>query len=444
MTTKTNASTSSAKAEKAETAIIKLGGKEYEYPIIVGSEGERGIDIRKLRGETGHITYDPGYVNTGACDSAITFIDGEKGILNYRGIPIDEICAKSDFIEASYLCIYGRLPNQQELDKFRDEIKHETMIHEDMKRFYDGFPRDAHPMAILSSAVNTVSTFHDSALHPAADVGYDNIDIIRLIAKLPTIAAYAYKKSTGLPGIYPRVKYSYAANFLWMMFGTRIEDYEPDPIAEKAIDQLLMLHIDHEQNCSTSTVRLVGSSRANLYASISAGIAALWGPLHGGANQAVLEMLEVIRKDGCNYQKYVDMVKDKQSGFKLMGFGHRVYKNFDPRARIIKKSADVLLKKLGVDDPLLEIAMRLEEIALKDPYFAERKLYPNVDFYSGIIYKALGIPTNMFTVMFAIGRLPGWIAQWKEMVDDFQRIGRPRQIYTGNTLTKYTPMDKRK
>ncbi|PCI37810.1 MAG: citrate (Si)-synthase [Elusimicrobia bacterium] len=431
----------SSNSNKSHEAFLTVDGKEYRFPIVEGTEGERGIDIGNLRSQTGLITLDPGYMNTGSCKSAITFIDGAKGILRYRGIPIEELAAKSSFIEVSFLLIYGRLPKKTELENFTNEITHHTMIHEDMKRLYDGFPRDAHPMAILSSAVNTLSTFYGKEGDgPHRDI---ELDFIRLLAKLPTIAALAYKKSIGQPHVYPRNKFNYAENFMWMMFGVPAEAFKIDRDIAKAIDLLLILHADHEQNCSASTVRLVGSSKANLYTALAAGISALWGPLHGGANQNVLEMLEQIHNDGGDVKKWVQKAKDKKDGFRLMGFGHRVYKNFDPRAKIIKKQCDKILKKLGMKDPLLEIAQELEEAALKDPYFAERKLYPNVDFYSGIIYKAIGIPTNMFTVMFTLGRLPGWIAQFKELVDAPFKIGRPRQIYTGETLTKYTPVNKR-
>ncbi|PIP84444.1 MAG: citrate (Si)-synthase [Elusimicrobia bacterium CG_4_9_14_3_um_filter_62_55] len=424
---------------KSKEVLLSVDGKEFRFPIVEGSEGERAIDIANLRSDTGLITLDPGYMNTGSCLSSITFIDGGKGILRYRGIPIEDLCAKSDFVEICYLLIYGRLPKKPELDAFRNEITRHSMIHEDMKRLYDGFPRDAHPMAILSSAVNTLSTFYGQG----GNGRRTDLDYIRLIAKLPTIAALAYKKSIGQPHVYPRNKFNYAENFMWMMFGVPAEAFKIDREIAKALDLLFILHADHEQNCSASTVRLVGSSKANLYTAIAAGISALWGPLHGGANQSVLEMLEQIHKDGGDVKKWVAKAKDGKDGFRLMGFGHRVYKNFDPRARIIKKHADNVLKKLGVEDPLLDIAMELEEAALKDSYFVERKLYPNVDFYSGIIYKALGIPTNMFTVMFALGRLPGWIAQFKELVDAPFKIGRPRQIYTGPTLATYTPIGKR-
>ncbi|NBT58097.1 citrate synthase [bacterium] len=422
---------------------IQYEGKTYEFPVVEGSQGERGIDIAKLRDLTGLITLDPGYMNTGSCQSAITFLDGEKGILRYRGIPIEVLAEKSTFVETSYLLIYGKLPNQKELDVFTNTLTRHTMLHEDMKRIYDGFPRDAHPMAILSSAVSTLSTFYQDLLY--SDVPGDrNLSIHRLLAKLPTIAACSYKKSIGQPFVYPTNSLDYCSNFLKMMFGVPAEDYVVDPVVAKALDLLLILHADHEQNCSTSTVRLVGSSRANLYASVSAGISALWGPLHGGANQEVIEMLQMIHKTGGDVKKFVERVKNREQGVRLMGFGHRVYKNFDPRAKIIKQYCDLILNKLGISDPLLDIAKRLEETALSDDYFVSRKLYPNVDFYSGIIYKAIGIPTNMFTVMFAIGRTPGWIAQWKEMVEAAgSKIGRPRQIYTGPTEGAYIPMSQR-
>jgi citrate synthase len=380
-------------------------------------------------------------MNTGSCTSAVTFLDGERGILRYRGIPIEQLAEKSTFVETSFLLIYGRLPNKKELDAFENNVRRHTLIHEDMKRFYDGFPRDAHPMAMLSSAVSTLSTFYQT---PTPESGFD-LSVFRLLGKLPTIAAFAYKKSIGQPFIYPDNRLDYSGDFLKMMFAVPSEEYHLDPEVAKALDLLLILHADHEQNCSASTVRMVGSSRASIFASISAGISALWGPLHGGANQEVVEMLTEIRKSGISVQDFVAKVKDKTGGAKLMGFGHRVYKNFDPRAVIIKRACDTILNKLGIDDPLLEIAKRLEETALKDDYFVSRKLYPNVDFYSGIIYRAIGIPTNMFTVMFALGRLPGWIAQWKEQADSPAfRIARPRQIYTGPTKTEYTPIGKRK
>ncbi len=423
-----------------DTAKLLLHDKEYDLPIITGSEGEVGLDISKLRGATGAITSDSGYGNTGSCHSAITFIDGEKGILRYRGYPIEDLAAKSNFIEVSFLLIFGHLPNKAELDKFKFDLTHHSLIHEDMKKFFEGFPPTAHPMGILSSMVSSLSAFYPEA-------GYNTdveLNIVRLLAKLKTIAAFSYKKSIGQPYVYPRNDLNYSADMLHMMFAVPSEAYEVPKVLEEALDLLLILHADHEQNCSTSTVRMVGSSEANLFASISAGICALWGPLHGGANQQVISMLEKIRDDGGDYKKYINLAKDKESKFKLMGFGHRVYKNFDPRAKILKASADKVLAQLGVKDPLLDIAKNLEEIALKDPFFIERKLYPNVDFYSGIIYRAMGIPTNMFTVMFALGRLPGWIAQWKEMRETpGARIYRPRQIYVGETKRSYVQLEKR-
>jgi citrate synthase len=426
-----------------KTAKLVIDGQEYELPIIEGTEQERAIDITQLRAKTGLVTMDSGYMNTGACTSSITFLDGEKGVLRYRGIPIEQLAKHSSFVETSFLLIYGRLPTKNELEKFRSNLTRHTMLHEDMKRFYDGFPRDAHPMATLSSAVGTLSTFYQNTSN-YNDTFDTELQIFRLLAKLPTIAAFSYKKSIGQPFIYPTNSLDYCSNFMKMMFAVPAEDYNPDPIIAKALDLLLILHADHEQNCSTSTVRLVGSSRANLYASVSAGISALWGPLHGGANQEVVEMLEYIRQSKVKVSQYIEKVKNKESGVRLMGFGHRVYKNFDPRANIIKKAADEVLAKLGVHDPLLEIAKEMEEAALHDEYFVSRKLYPNVDFYSGIIYRAIGIPTNMFTVLFAIGRAPGWIAQWKEMMEaPGGKIGRPRQIYTGPKESQYVPLEKR-
>ena len=422
-----------------EAARLSLDGKDYEFPTVVGSEGEVGIDISTLRTKSNAITLDPGFGNTGSCKSAIAFIDGEKGILRYRGYPIEQLAENASFSEVSYLLIYGELPNRLQLSDWRRKLTYHSMIHEDMKKFFEGFPPTAHPMAILSAMVSSLSTYYaDDAK------GDPDQNIVRLLAKLKTIAAYAYKKSIGQPMIYPRNELSYVANFLHMLFAVPTESYNVPKVLEDALNALLILHADHEQNCSTSTVRLVGSSQANLYASISAGICALWGPLHGGANQEVLEMLEKIRDDGGDYKKFVALAKDKKSNFKLMGFGHRVYKNFDPRAVILKKKCDEVLGLLGVNDPLLEIAKHLEEVALHDAYFVERKLYPNVDFYSGIIYRAMGIPTNMFTVMFALGRLPGWIAHWKELRDDpTGRINRPRQIYIGEPERKFLPMNQR-
>lgn len=423
-----------------EKAKLILGSKEYDLPVIVGSEKETALDIKKLRAESGAITMDSGYGNTGSCESAITFIDGEKGILRYRGYPIEELAKSSNFVEVSYLLVYGQLPSKKELDDFHYQLTHHSLIHEDMKKFFEGFPPSAHPMGILSAMVSSLSAFYP-------EEGFETdvkINMIRLMAKLKTIAAFSYKKSIGQPYIYPRNDLSFSADMLHMMYAVPSEEYDVPKVLEDALDLLLILHADHEQNCSTSTVRMVGSSEANLFAAISAGICALWGPLHGGANQQVLQMLQLIKDDGGNYKKYMEMAKDKNSNFKLMGFGHRVYKNFDPRAQILKAQADKVLKQMGVKDPLLDIARNLEEIALKDNFFVERKLYPNVDFYSGIIYRAMGIPTNMFTVMFALGRLPGWIAQWKEMRETpGGRIYRPRQIYTGATNRPFVAVSKR-
>jgi citrate synthase len=422
---------------------IKLKDSSFEAPVIVGTENERAIDIASLRAKTGLVTLDPAFMNTASTKSAITFLDGENGVLRYRGYPIEQIAEQSRFVETSYLLIYGELPNKAELDRFSTNLTRHSLIHEDMKHFFDGFPTGAHPMAVLSSMVCSLSTYYPEE-HDINDKEKMDITIARLISKVRTIAAYAYKRSIGQPFIYPRNDLKYAANFLHMMFAVPSEPYEVDPEVEAAMNLLFILHADHEQNCSTSTVRLVGSSRANLFASIAAGILALWGPLHGGANQEVIEMLEQIKADGGDVKKYVELAKDKNSNFRLMGFGHRVYKNFDPRAKIIKTTADRVLGKLGIKDPLLDIAKELEEAALKDSYFVERKLYPNVDFYSGIIYRALGFPTSMFTVLFAIGRLPGWIAHWKEMMEDeTTKIGRPRQIYTGATARDYVPIDQR-
>jgi len=422
---------------------IKLKDSSFEAPVVSGSENERAIDIASLRAKTGLVTIDPAFMNTASTKSAITFLDGEKGILRYRGIPIEQVAEKSTFVETAYLLIYGELPTQAELNRFSNLLTRHSLIHEDMKHFFDGFPSTAHPMAVLSSMVCSLSTYYPEE-HDINDKDAMDATIARLISKVRTIAAYAYKKSVGHPFIYPRNDLKYVSNFMHMMFAVPAEPYQVDPEIEAAMNLLFILHADHEQNCSTSTVRLVGSSRANLFASVAAGILALWGPLHGGANQEVIEMLEAIQRDGGNVKKYVDLAKDKNSDFRLMGFGHRVYKNFDPRAKIIKQTAHKVLEKLGIKDPLLDIAMGLEEAALKDPYFVERKLYPNVDFYSGIIYRALGFPTNMFTVLFAIGRLPGWIAHWKEMMEDpATKIGRPRQIYTGPTERPYIAMEQR-
>jgi citrate synthase len=427
----------------SEMAKLVVRSKEMELPVIEGTEHEVAIDISKLRAQTGVITLDDGYVNTGSCKSAITFIDGDKGILRYRGYNIEELAEKSTFLEVAYLLIYGELPTKDQFEAFRTKVTRHTMIHEDLKRLYDGFPKDSHPMAILSSMILTLSGYYNDQMDPL-NPSHREISMIRLLAKTPTIAAYSYKKSIGQPFVYPRNSLSYVANFLNMMFSVPAEEYVVDPVVERALDILLILHADHEQNCSASTVRLVGSSRANLFAAIASGVCALWGPLHGGANQAVIEMLEMIHEDGGNVEKFINMAKDKNSPFRLMGFGHRVYKNFDPRAKIIKRTADEVLNKLGIKDPLLEIAKKLEERALNDDYFIEKKLYPNVDFYSGIIYKAIGIPKEMFTVMFAMGRMPGWIAQWKEMIEDPNtKIGRPRQVYIGATQRPYVPIDQR-
>ncbi|HXI58630.1 MAG TPA: citrate synthase [Polyangia bacterium] len=422
---------------------LTIDGKAISLPVIEGTENERAIDIGKLRGQTGYVTIDPAFVNTASTTSAITFLDGEKGVLRYRGIPIEELAEKSTFVEVAYLLINGKLPNAKELARFSGQLTRHSMLHEDMKRFFDGYPGTAHPMAILSAMVLSLSSFYPQALD-VKNREETEATIARLMSKMRTIAAYSYKKSIGQPFVYPKNNLSYCANFLNMMFSVPAEPYEIDEELVKVLNLLLILHADHEQNCSTSTVRMVGSSQANLFAAISAGICALWGPLHGGANEEVLEMLQQIQADGGGPQKYVELAKRKDSGFRLMGFGHRVYKNYDPRAKIIKAAADKVIKKLKVPDPLLDIAYHLEEAALTDPYFVERKLYPNVDFYSGIIYRALGIPSNMFTVMFAIGRLPGWIAHWKEMFDDpGTKISRPRQIYTGPVLNHYVPIDQR-
>ena len=424
-------------------AELNFEGKSYQLPVVEGSEGEKAIDISKLRNTSGLITIDKGFKNTGSTESAITFLDGEKGILRHRGYTIEELADKSSFIEVSYLVIYGELPTQEELSAFKQEITQHTLVHEDVKAILEGFPSKAHPMGVLSSLVSALTAFYPKSLDPNRSVEEVNGTIIRIIAKLPTLAAWAFKNRMRQPLVYPNNSLDYCSNFLRMMFGLPTEDYNIDPVITKALDKLLILHVDHEQNCSASTVRIVGSSHASLYASISAGIAALWGPLHGGANQAVIEMLEAIKADGGDVSKYITKAKDKSDPFRLMGFGHRVYKNFDPRARIIKKAADDVLDALGVNDPVLEIAKELEGIDLKDQYFIDRGLYPNVDFYSGIIYRALGIPTDMFTVMFALGRLPGWVAQWKEMRENGDPIGRPRQVYTGHNDRPYVPINER-
>ncbi len=407
------------------------------------TDGNDGLDISKLMSTTGAVALDGGFLNTASCSSAITFIDGDEGILRYRGYPIEQLAAQSTFLETSYLLIYGHLPSATELSDFENNVKRHTMLHEDLRRFFDGFPRDAHPMPVLSSAVSALSTFYQDSLDPF-DKEQVEISTIRLLAKVPTIAAYAYKKSVGQPYLYPDNNLSLNDNFLRMTFGVPAEDYEVDPVLSKALDLLLILHADHEQNCSTSTVRLVGSSHANLFASVSAGINALFGPLHGGANQAVLEMLSNIHRSGGGVNTFIRQVKNREDGVKLMGFGHRVYKNYDPRATIIKNAAHEVFETLGINDPLLDIALRLEEVALADDFFISRKLYPNVDFYTGLIYKAMGFPTRMFTVMFALGRLPGWIAQWREMIEDpTTKIGRPRQVYVGEPQRSYVPLESR-
>ncbi|APE18404.1 citrate synthase [Mycobacterium crocinum] len=426
-----------------ETASLKYPGGELDLDIVKATEGSDGIALGSLLAKTGYTTFDQGFVNTASTKSAITYIDGDAGILRYRGYPIEQLAEKSTFIEVSYLLIYGELPTTEQLEKFTTQIQRHTLLHEDLKRFFDGFPRDAHPMPVLSSAVNALSAYYQDSLDPLNKKQVE-LSTIRLLAKLPTIAAYAYKKSEGQPFLYPDNSLTLVENFLRMTFGFPAEPYEVDPEIVRALDMLLILHADHEQNCSTSTVRLVGSSQANLFTSISGGINALWGPLHGGANQAVLEMLEKIRVGQDDVQTFVKKVKNKEDGVKLMGFGHRVYKNYDPRARIVKEQADKILGKLGGDDELLDIAKQLEEIALTDDFFIERKLYPNVDYYTGVIYRAMGFPTRMFTVLFALGRLPGWIAHWREMHDEgSSKIGRPRQIYTGYTERDYATIDTR-
>ena len=425
----------------ANTARLEVNEKSIDLPLVMGSESEIGIDISKLRSQTKAITLDPGFVNTGSCESGITYLDGEKGILRYRGYPIEQLAEKSNFLEVSYLLIYGELPSNKQLNDFEYNIKQHTLLHEDVRHIYQAFPKDAHPMAILSSIVCALSTFYPD--FSATDSDAVDLAIWRLMGKLPTIAAWSYKKNIGQPFVYPINEFTYTKNFLNMLFGVPTTNYEVPEEFVKALNVLFILHADHEQNCSTSTVRLVGSSEANLFASISTGIAALWGPLHGGANQAVLEMLKQIHNDGGDVQKFVKLAKDKGSGFRLMGFGHRVYKNFDPRATILKGYCDKILDLLGTPDPLLDIAKQLEEAALTDEYFIERNLYPNVDFYSGIIYKALGFPTDMFTVLFSLGRLPGWIAHWLEMRNGISKIGRPRQIYTGQTERNYESLSQR-
>jgi citrate synthase len=430
-------------AEKTEHAALSYPGGEIDLDIVQATEGADGIALGPLLSKTGYTTFDEGFVNTASTKSAITYIDGDAGILRYRGYPIEQLAEKSNFIEVSYLLIYGELPDKDELEKFTTQIQRHTLLHEDLKRFFDGFPRNAHPMPVLSSAVNALSAYYQDSLDPFDDAQVE-LSTIRLLAKLPTIAAYAFKKSVGQPFLYPDNSLTLVENFLRMTFGFPAEPYEVDPDLAAALDMLFVLHADHEQNCSTSTVRLVGSSQANLFASISAGINALFGPLHGGANQSVLEMLESIQSEGGDIPAFVERVKKREPGVKLMGFGHRVYKNYDPRAAIVKQTADSVLDKLGGDNELLDLARQLEEIALSDDYFVERKLYPNVDFYTGLIYRAMGFPTPMFTVLFALGRLPGWIAQWREMINDpATKIGRPRQVYTGATERAFVPLSER-
>lgn len=427
----------------SEIAKLELGGEVFELPVITGSENEKALDISKLRAQTGYITLDRGFKNTGSCQSAITFLNGEKGILRYRGYPIEQLAEEASFLEVTYLILNGELPTKEELAAFEENIDNHTLVHEDMKRFFEAYPAKAHPMGILASMICSMSTFYPESQDPNRPEEAFQLSINRLIAKLPTLAAMVYKNAVRHPFMYPKNELGYIENFMYMMFGMPTEDYTPSPVIAKALNKLLILHADHEQNCSASTVRIVGSSQANLYASISAGISALWGPLHGGANQAVIEMLEMIQADGGDLDKWIAKAKDKSDPFRLMGFGHRVYKNFDPRATIIKKACDDILGELGIEDPTLDIAKKLEEVALNDEYFKARGLYPNVDFYSGIIYRAIGVPTEMFTVMFALGRLPGWIAQWKEMLDNGDPIGRPRQVYVGETERQFVPLDKR-
>jgi citrate synthase len=427
----------------SETAKFILGDKTHEFPVIVGTENEKGIDISSLRGASGYVTFDVGYKNTGATESSITYISGEEGILRYRGYNIEELANKASFLEVAYLLLEGELPTKIQLAAFEKEITYHSLVHEDVKYVFDAFPNGAHPMGQLMTMLSMFSAFYPEALQPHRSEEDKKLTIIRLLSKMPTLVAMIMKKKQGHPVVYPSNNLGYVENFLKMTFGHVTEEYKVDPVIVSAMNKLLILHADHEQNCSTSAVRLVGSSRANLYASVAAGVAALWGPLHGGANQQVLEMLEAIKEDGGDTEKWINKAKDKDDPFRLMGFGHRVYKNFDPRAKIIKKSADEILAKMGIEDPILDIAMKLEKAALSDPYFIDRKLFPNVDFYSGIIYRALGFPVEMFTVLFAFGRLPGWISQWREMRGEDQPIGRPRQIYTGAPERPYVEMNKR-
>jgi len=426
-----------------KSAKLLYDGKEIELPLLTGTENEDAIDISKIRSETGLITLDKGYKNTGATTSKITYLDGEKGILRHRGYSIEELASKSSFTEVCYLLIYGELPTQSQLDNFEHEIRFHTLVHEDFKIILDGYPSKAHPMGVLSSLITSLTAFYPESLDPSRSRKLVDLSIVRILGKFPTFAAWSYKKRTGHPIIYPDNNLDYCSNFLKMMFALPSMEYEPNPVITDALNKLLILHADHEQNCSTSTVRIVGSAQSSIYPSISAGINALWGPLHGGANQAVIEMLDTIMNDNNDIDKYIKKAKDKSDPFRLMGFGHRVYKNFDPRAKIIKKAADNVLDKLGVDDPVLELAKKLEKIALEDEYFIQKKLYPNVDFYSGIIYRALGFPPEMFTVMFAFGRLPGWISQWVEMRQNKEPLGRPRQIYLGENERKYVDIKNR-
>jgi citrate synthase len=427
-----------------ETAKLELIGSSCELPVITGTENEKGIDVTQLQKQSGHITLDPGFANTGSCKSAITFVDGDRGILRYRGYDIADLCEKSTFMEVCYLLIYGELPTAEEFTQFKDKVLLNSLIHEDLKSFFTSYPGHAHPMAILSSMVCSLSVYHPELLAPNPGPKETTQIITRLLSQVRVLAAFAYKRSVGEAFVYTKPELDYVSNFLHMMFTTPMKQHEPSETMRKALDVLFILHADHEQNCSTSTVRMVGSSQANLFASISAGVCALWGPLHGGANQSVIEMLEAIANDGCNYKKYIERAKNKEDHFRLMGFGHRVYKSYDPRAVILKKYCDQVLAELGINDPIFDIAKGLEEAALTDSYFIDRKLYPNVDFYSGILYRAMGIPTNMFTVMFALGRLPGWIAHWKEMIEDpGTRIARPRQIYVGPALRNYQDLSHR-
>lgn len=428
---------------KADKVTLNFNGEPHQLPLVTGTENEKAIDISSLRGNTGYITLDTGFKNTGSTKSAITYLDGENGILRYRGYPIEQLAKQSTFLEVAYLLIYDEMPTKQELDDFISKITQHTLIHEDMKKFYEGYPSKAHPMGVLASMISALSTFYPESQKSELDPEEVELTIIRLIAKISTIAAWSYKKSKGFPIMYPQNRLSYTANFLHMMFAQPTEEFNVNPVVANALDTLLILHADHEQNCSASTVRMAGSSHASLYAAISAGVCALWGPLHGGANQQVIEMLQQIHEADESVEKMVEKAKDKSSDFRLMGFGHRVYKNFDPRAKIIKKVCDDVLDELGIEDPLLDIAKSLEEVALSDSYFIDRKLYPNVDFYSGILYRAINIPTEMFTVMFALGRLPGWIAQWKEMRDNKEPISRPRQIYVGPTERDYVDIENR-